>query len=97
MEEVLHADGEGFVVPVNGGPVGGLAAAAGLRTPARDRCDDLVAEREHAGDGAGRVGRYVIAARPAGLRYEALAAELAQVVRALLGRVAGGPPWPSWR
>ena len=67
MEEVLHADAEGLVVAVDGGPVGGFAAAAGAADAGEDGGDDLVAEGEEGRDSAGRLGRDVLAAGPAGL------------------------------
>jgi len=52
-EEGLHADAEGLVVAVDGGPVCGLAAQSGAADTGQDGADDLVAEGEQAGDGAG--------------------------------------------
>jgi hypothetical protein len=57
VEEGLHADAEGLVVTVDGGPVRGLASAAGAADAGDDWRDDVVAQREQGGDGAGRVGR----------------------------------------
>ena len=76
---------------VDGGPVGGFAAAAGAADAGEDRGDDLVAEGEEGGDSAGRLGRDVVAAGPAGLDGEILPAELAQIVGALPGRVVRVP------
>ena len=53
LEEGLHADAEGFVVAVDGGPGGGFAALAGAADAGQDRGDDLVAEGQHGGDGTG--------------------------------------------
>ena len=53
MEEGLHADAEGLVVSVDGGPVCGFAAEPGAADTGQDGADDLVAEGEQAGDGAG--------------------------------------------
>src|SRR6266536_6506832 len=91
VEEPLHADAEGLVVTVDGGPVRGLAAAAGAADAGDDRRDDVVAEGKQGGDGAGCLSRDVIAARPAGFDSEVLPAELAQVVGALPDGVAGLP------
>ena len=52
-EEGLHGDAEGFVVAVDGSPGGGLASDPGAADAGEDRCDDLVAEGEQGGDGAG--------------------------------------------
>src|SRR5258708_25458342 len=62
VEEVLHADAEGLVVAVDGGPVRWLASAARAAHAREDGGDDLVAEGEQGGDGAGRLGRGVVAA-----------------------------------
>jgi hypothetical protein len=62
VEEGVHADAEGLLVKVNDGPVSGLAAATGAADADEDRRDYLVAEGEQAGDGAGLLGRYVVAA-----------------------------------
>src|SRR5258708_3464147 len=64
VEEVLHADAEGLVVAVDGGPVRWLASAARAAHAREDGGDDLVAEGEQGGDGAGRLGRGVVAAGP---------------------------------
>src|SRR6266568_837511 len=88
VEEGLHGDAEALVVAVDAGPVRGLASPAGAADPGQDGGDDLVAEGEQGGDGAGRLGRDVVAAGPAGLGGEVLAAELAQVVGGLPGGVA---------
>src|SRR5258708_9406008 len=88
-EERLHADAEGLVVAVDGGPVRWHASAARAAHAREDGGDDLVAEGEKGGDGAGRSGRGVVAAGPARVDGEVLAAELAQVVGALPDRVAG--------
>jgi hypothetical protein len=74
VEEGLHAGAEGFVVAVDGSPVGGLASYAGAADPGQDGGDDLVAEGEQGGDGAGGVGRDVVAAGAAGFGGQALAA-----------------------
>src|SRR6266567_6040421 len=87
VEEGLHAGAEALVVAVDAGPVRGLASPAGAADPGQDRGDDLVAEGEQGGDGAGRLGRDVVAVGPAGLGGEAVAAELAQVVGGLPGGV----------
>ena len=68
----------------------------GLRT-GENRCDDLVAECEQGGDGAGRVGRYVVAAGAARFDGEALAPQFAQVVAALADGVAGLSAEPADR
>src|SRR5258708_24500048 len=61
-EERLHADAEGLVVAVDGGPVRWHASAARAAHAREDGGDDLVAEGEQGGDGAGRLGRGVVAA-----------------------------------
>ena len=45
----------------------------------------MVAQGEQGGDGAGRLGRDVVAAAPSGFADEFVAAELAQVVGGLAG------------
>jgi len=55
------------------------------------RADDLVAEREQGGEGAGSAGRDAVAAGLAGLDSKALPAELAQVVSGVPDRAAGLP------
>jgi len=79
VEEGLHADAEGLVVAVHAGPDGGFAPEAGAADAGEDRADDLVADGEQGGDGAGRAGRDVVAPGLAGLDSKALAAELEQV------------------
>ena len=85
----MHADAQGLVVTVDEGPVRGLARLAGAAHAGEDRGDDLVADGEQGGDGAGRRGGDVVAPGSAELDGEALAAELAQVVGALADRVVG--------
>ena len=91
MEEGPHVDAEGLVVAVHPGSGGGLASHAGAAGAGEHRADDLVAEREQGGDGAGSAGRDVVAAGLAGLDSKALPAELAQVVSGLPDRLAGLP------
>jgi hypothetical protein len=67
VEEGLHADAEGFVVAVDAGPVCRFASAAGAADACEDGGDDLVTQREQGGDGAGCLGRDVVAAGVAGL------------------------------
>jgi hypothetical protein len=62
MEEGVHPGADCLVVTVKRGPVGGLAAAAGAPDADEDRRDDLVAAGGRAGDGAGLLGRHVVAA-----------------------------------
>jgi tetratricopeptide (TPR) repeat protein len=90
-EERLHADPEVFVVAVDGGPDLGLAAHAGAADAGHEGRDDVVAEGEQRGDEAGAVRRNLVAAGPAGLVDEVLAAELAQVVSGLPDGVAVMP------
>src|SRR5205807_1784528 len=84
----LHADAQGLVVAVGGGPDLGFAAHAGAADPGKDRGDDVIAEGEQGADGAGGGWRDVVAAGPAGFVHELLAAELFQVVGGLPGGVA---------
>src|SRR5260370_22131842 len=72
-EQGLHAEAEALVVTVDRGPVRGLAAHAGGADSGDDRGDDLVAEDEQRGDGAGGVERDVVAARAAGFDGEVFA------------------------
>jgi hypothetical protein len=80
VEEGLHADAEGLVVAVHAGPGGGLASHAGAADPGEDRGDDLVAEGEQGGDGAGGAGRDVVAAGAAGLDGEVLATQFGLLI-----------------
>ena len=86
VEERLHVDAESFIVTVDACPVRGFASHPWATDSGEDGGDDLVAEGEQGGDGAGCLGRGVLAAGAAWLDGEALAAQLAQVV----GRLAGG-------
>jgi hypothetical protein len=65
----------------------GRLAARPVR-PGEDGRDDMVAEGEQGGDGAGAVRRDMVAADPAGFIDELLAAELAQVIGGLPGGVS---------
>lgn len=85
----MHGDADLFVVLVDGGPVGGLAAEAGAADAGEDGGDDMLAEGEQGGDGAGGVGGDVVAAGAAGLVEQLLAADLAEVVGGLAGCVVG--------
>jgi hypothetical protein len=69
----------------------GSAAHAGAADPGQDRGDDVVAQGQQGGDGAGGVWRDVVAAGPAGFGDELLAAEFTQVVGGLPGGVAVVP------
>ena len=66
MEEGLHVDPQGFVVAVDLGPGFGFAALSWAADSGQDRGDDVVAEGEQGGDGAGGVEWHVVAAGPAG-------------------------------
>jgi hypothetical protein len=74
VEESLHLGAESLVVAVDGCPGGGFTSAAGAADACEDRGDDVVAEGEQGGDGAGCLGRGVVAAGAAGLVDEVLAA-----------------------
>ena len=94
----MHADAQGLVVAVGGGPDSGLASHPGAADSGQDRGDDLVAEGEQGADGAGGGWRDVVAAGPAGFVHELLAAELAQVISRLpdgIAVVAGDLPDPG--
>jgi hypothetical protein len=54
-EQGLPADAEDLVVAVDGGPGLGFAADAAAADPGQDGRDDMVAEGEQRGDGAGGV------------------------------------------
>jgi hypothetical protein len=60
---------------------------SGAAHPGQYACDDVIAEGEQGGDGAGDAGRDVVSAGLAGLADEVLAAEVAQVVSGLPGGV----------
>ena len=51
-EQGLHADPEGLVVTVDGGPVCGRTAAAGTADAGEDQYYHVVAEGEQRDDGA---------------------------------------------
>jgi hypothetical protein len=67
VEEGVHADADLFVVAVDGGPGRRLAAEAWAAHAGQDGRDDVVAEGEQGGDGAGGLGREVVAAAASGL------------------------------
>src|SRR5260370_39703193 len=90
-EEGVHVDPEGLVVTVDRSPGGGDAVAAPDADSGQERGDDLVAEDEHGGDGAGGLRRDLIPAAAGGLDGQGFAAELAQVISRLAGGVAGLP------
>ncbi|HUY50305.1 MAG TPA: hypothetical protein VMV92_32130 [Streptosporangiaceae bacterium] len=52
-EERLHADAQALVVAVDGCPCLGFASDARAADAGQDRCNDVVAEGEQRGDGAG--------------------------------------------
>jgi hypothetical protein len=54
-EQGLYANPESLVVTVDVGPVCGLSAPAGAADSGQDGRDDVIAEGELGGDGAGRV------------------------------------------
>ncbi len=81
-----HADAEGFVVTVDLGPAGGFASHP-QAADAGDGGDNLVAQDEQGGDGAGGLGWGFIASGAARFDDEVFAAEFAQVVRGLAWRV----------
>ena len=76
----MHADAEGLVVAVDGGPMGGWATSAWDADPGEDGADDLLAEHDQGGDGAGGLGWDVVAVPAAGFGDQVVAAEFAQVV-----------------
>src|SRR5262249_34399741 len=88
-EEGLQVDAELLVVAVDSGPGLGLAALARAADASQDRGDDLVAEGEQSGDGAGGAWTQVVGAVSAGLVDQLLAADLSQVVGGLWERVGG--------
>jgi len=73
----------------------GLRPIRGLRTPARIGAMTWSRRGEQGGDGAGGGWRNLVAPGLAWLDDEVLAAELAQVVSRLAGRVAGLPGHPA--
>ena len=44
VEEGLHVDAQGFVLPVDAGPVGGFGSKPGAADPGQDGADDLIAQ-----------------------------------------------------
>src|SRR5258708_25162993 len=62
LEQGLHADAQGLVVAVGGGPGLGFAAHPGAADSGQDRGDDMVAEGEQGADSAGGGWRDVVAA-----------------------------------
>jgi hypothetical protein len=92
LEERLHADAEIFIVPVDGGPGGGLASLAlGAADAGEDGGDDLVAQGEQGGDGARGQGRDVVAAGPPEFGDQAFAAQLEVPVTTAPGTALGRP------
>ena len=87
MKQGLHVASEGFVVTVDLGPGCWWASSAGRADSSEERRDDLLAEGQQRHHAAGRLGRDLVAAGPAGLDDEALAAELPKVVGGLPGAV----------
>lgn len=83
-----HANAQGLVVAVDGGPVCRFASHARAADAGEDGCDDMVAEGEQRDHGPAGVRWDVVTAGPAGFVDQLLAAELAQVVSGLPGGVA---------
>jgi len=90
VEEGLHVDADLLVVAVDLCPGGWFAAGSWAVDAGEDGGDDLVAQCEQAGDGAGGWGWYAVAAGPAGFVDQLFAAEFAEVVGGLAGGVGGG-------
>ena len=71
-EERLHVDADSFVVAVDACPVRGFASQAGAAHRGEDRGDDLVAQGEQGGDGAGGQRWDSVAAGASGLEPPAI-------------------------
>ena len=91
MEEGLHVDAQGFVVAVDAGPVGGFAAHPGAADAGQDGCDDVVAQCQESGDGAGCWCGDLVAVGSTGFDDEFFTAEFAQVVGGVTNGVVGVP------
>jgi len=83
VEQGLHAGAEAFVVAVDAGVCLGWPSWFGSADAGEDRGDDLVAEGEQRGDGAGGSAGHLVAVAPAGFDDEVFGAQFAQVVGGL--------------
>jgi len=74
VEEGVHVEPEGFVVAVDAGPGGGFASPSWAADTGQDGADDLLAQGEQVGDGAGWLWRQVVAPGSAGFGDQVFAA-----------------------